>query len=56
MLKIDPKHIETAKTHLTTAKNVGLKTAKYGAIFCGGVLVGTICGVVLFFHISQDQV
>lgn len=42
--------------HLETAKKVGATTAKYGLTFCSGVLVGTICGVVLFFKISEGEV
>lgn len=54
MFSINPKHIDTAKEHLTTAKNITFKVLKYGTVFGGGVLVGTVCGVVLFFHISND--
>lgn len=53
MLKAE--HIETVKNHLNTAKKITLKTAKYGFVFCSGVLVGTICGVVLFFKISDVE-
>jgi hypothetical protein len=41
--------------HLQKAKSVALTTAKFGAIFASGVLVGTICGVVLFFKISDGD-
>lgn len=54
MLK--PEHIEQAKQHFNTAKNITLKTAKYGAVFCSGVLVGTVCGIVLFFKIGNDPI
>lgn len=54
MLK--PYQIEAIKMHLGTAKRVGIKTAKVGAIFTSGVLVGAIAGIVLFFQISNDPV
>lgn len=40
---------------LQKAKTVAITTAKVGAIFASGVLVGTICGVVLFFKISDGD-
>jgi len=49
-----PEHIEQAKIHLDTAKKITVKSAKYGLVFCSGILVGTICGVVLFFKISNE--
>lgn len=45
-----------SKEQLDKAKKVSLTTVKYGLAFCGGVLVGTICGVVLFFKISDGDV
>lgn len=53
---IAPKHLETAKIHLNAAVQTGKTVAKVGAIFTGGVLVGAIAGIVLFFHISNDPV
>lgn len=44
------------KQHLSTAKRFTWATFKYGAVFGSGVLVGTICGVVLFFKIAEDDV
>lgn len=41
---------------IATAKNVTTKTVKYGLTFFGGILVGTICGVVLFFRISDGDI
>jgi purine-cytosine permease-like protein len=51
-----PEHVEAAKTHLATFKNITVKTAKYGAVFCSGVFLGTVCGVVLFFKISDGDI
>jgi hypothetical protein len=53
---LNDKQIEQAKKYLIEAKKTTMKCAKYGAVFGGGVLVGTICGVVLFFSISNDPI
>lgn len=37
------------------AKTIAYKAATHGLAFCGGVLVGTICGVILFFKISDGD-
>lgn len=47
MFKINFEKVEKAKKTAMTA-------CKYGATFCSGVLLGTLCGVVLFFKISED--
>lgn len=52
---INPKYIEKTKTYLNSAGKIGIKIAKYGTVFTSGVLVGTICGVVLFFKISDGE-
>jgi hypothetical protein len=56
MININPEHVEKAKAAMATAQRVAIKTAKYGSVFLGGVLVGTICGVVLFFTIDKDPI
>jgi Na+/glutamate symporter len=43
------------QVHIEKAKTIAMTTAKVGAIFASGVLVGTICGVVLFFKISDGD-
>ena len=53
---INPEYFVKAKKHLNTATQTGLKIAKYGSVFTGGVLVGTICGIVLFFKIGNDPI
>jgi hypothetical protein len=53
---INPEYFVKAKQHLTAATKTGITIAKYGATFTGGVLVGTICGVVLFFKIGNDPI
>jgi len=51
---INPEYLVKAKKHLDTATKTGITLAKYGSVFTGGVLVGTICGIVLFFKIGGD--
>jgi len=51
---LTPEQTEKVKKHLDTAKNIALTTIKYGVVFTSGVLVGAICGVVLFFKIGND--
>ncbi len=53
---INPEYLVKAKQHLDTATKTGIKIAKYGSVFTGGVLVGTICGIVLFFKIGSDPI
>lgn len=45
---------EKLEKGLEKAQAIALKTVKYGAVFTSGVLLGTLCGFILFFKISGD--
>ena len=51
---VKQEYLDKAKVAMHTTKRVLWKTAKYGTVFVSGVLVGAVCGMVLFLTIDND--